>query len=41
MMVAWGESNLLDARMSRADRLLIRNAIFRAAKTVKESNKDQ
>ena len=26
-----------DARMTRADRLLIRNAIFLAAKTVKES----
>jgi conjugative transfer ATPase len=30
-----------DARMSRADRLLIRNAIFLAAKTVKESGRDQ
>ena len=30
-----------DARMSRADRLLIRNSIFLAAKTVKESGRDQ
>lgn len=30
-----------DARMSRADRLLIRNAIFLAAKTVKESGREQ
>ncbi|MEJ1472401.1 MAG: conjugative transfer ATPase [Candidatus Sedimenticola sp. (ex Thyasira tokunagai)] len=30
-----------DARMTRADRLLIRNAIFMAAKTVKESGRDQ
>ncbi|HUS97026.1 MAG TPA: conjugative transfer ATPase, partial [Hyphomicrobiaceae bacterium] len=30
-----------DARMSRADRLLIRNAIFLAAKTVKEGGGDQ
>ena len=30
-----------DARMSRADRLLIRNAIFLAAKTAKESGKEQ
>ncbi|MCG8023935.1 MAG: conjugative transfer ATPase [Candidatus Thiodiazotropha endolucinida] len=30
-----------DARLTRADRLLIRNAIFLAAKTVKESGKDQ
>ncbi len=30
-----------DARMSRADRLLIRNAIFLAAKTVKEGGRDQ
>ena len=30
-----------DARMTRADRLLIRNAIFLAAKTVKETGRDQ
>ena len=30
-----------DARMTRADRLLIRNAIFMAAKTVKEAGRDQ
>jgi hypothetical protein len=30
-----------DARMTRADRLLIRNAIFLAAKTVKEAGRDQ
>ena len=30
-----------DARMTRADRLLIRNAIFLAAKTVKEAGGDQ
>ena len=30
-----------DARMTRADRLLIRNAIFLAAKTVKEEGRDQ
>ncbi|MES9958471.1 MAG: conjugative transfer ATPase [Sedimenticola sp.] len=30
-----------DARMTRADRLLIRNAIFLAAKTVKEASRDQ
>jgi integrating conjugative element protein (TIGR03757 family) len=30
-----------DARMTRADRLLIRNAIFLAAKTVREQGKDQ
>ena len=30
-----------DARMTRADRLLIRNAIFLAAKTVKEDGRDQ
>jgi len=30
-----------DARMSRADRLLIRNAIFLAAKTIKEGGGDQ
>ncbi len=30
-----------DARMTRADRLLIRNAIFQAAKTVGEENRDQ
>jgi type IV secretory pathway VirB4 component len=30
-----------DARMTRADRLLIRNAIFMAAKTVKEAGGDQ
>lgn len=30
-----------DARISRADRLLIRNAIFMAAKTVKEAGRDQ
>jgi len=30
-----------DARMTRADRLLIRNAIFQAAKTVREEMRDQ
>ena len=30
-----------DARMTRADRLLIRNAIFQAAKQVREENRDQ
>jgi conjugative transfer ATPase len=30
-----------DARLTRADRLLIRNAIFLAAKTVKEAGRDQ
>ena len=30
-----------DARMTRADRLLIRNAIFLAAKTVKETGREQ
>jgi len=30
-----------DARMTRADRLLIRNAIFQAAKMVREENRDQ
>jgi len=30
-----------DARMTRADRLLIRNAIFLAAKTVKQAGRDQ
>lgn len=30
-----------DARMTRADRLLIRNAIFLAAKTVQEAGRDQ
>ena len=30
-----------DARMTRADRLLIRNAIFLAAKTVREQGRDQ
>ncbi|MCP4129131.1 MAG: conjugative transfer ATPase [Gammaproteobacteria bacterium] len=30
-----------DARMTRADRLLIRNAIFMAAKAVKEADRDQ
>jgi conjugative transfer ATPase len=30
-----------DARMTRADRLLIRNAIFLAARTVKKSSRDQ
>jgi len=30
-----------DARMTRADRFLIRNAIFLAAKTVKEAGRDQ
>ncbi len=30
-----------DARMTRADRLLIRNAIFMAAKTVKDAGRDQ
>ncbi len=30
-----------DARMTRADRLLIRNAIFLAAKTLKEAGRDQ
>ncbi|MEA2080988.1 MAG: conjugative transfer ATPase [Pseudomonadota bacterium] len=30
-----------DARLTRADRLLIRNAIFLAAKTVKEEGRDQ
>ncbi len=30
-----------DARLTRADRLLIRNAIFMAAKTVKETGRDQ
>lgn len=30
-----------DAHMTRADRLLIRNAIFLAAKTVKEGGRDQ
>jgi conjugative transfer ATPase len=30
-----------DARMTRADRLLIRNAIFMAAKSVKETSRDQ
>jgi conjugative transfer ATPase len=30
-----------DARMTRADRLLIRNAIFLAAKTVKEAGREQ
>ncbi|MCG7872675.1 MAG: conjugative transfer ATPase [Candidatus Thiodiazotropha lotti] len=30
-----------DARMTRADRLLIRNAIFMAAKTVKEAGRNQ
>jgi conjugative transfer ATPase len=30
-----------DARMTRADRFLIRNAIFLAAKTVKEADRDQ
>ncbi|MBR9910327.1 MAG: conjugative transfer ATPase [Gammaproteobacteria bacterium] len=30
-----------DARLTRADRLLIRNAIFLAARTVKESNRNQ
>ena len=30
-----------DARMSRADRLLIRNAIFMAAQTVKDGGRDQ
>lgn len=30
-----------DARMTRADRLLIRNAIFLAARTVKETGRDQ
>ena len=30
-----------DARLTRADRLLIRNAIFQAAKTVREENRDQ
>jgi conjugative transfer ATPase len=30
-----------DARLTRADRLLIRNAIFLAAKTVKEGSRDQ
>jgi len=30
-----------DARMTRADRLLIRNAIFLAAKTVREQSKEQ
>jgi len=30
-----------DARMTRADRLLIRNAIFLAAKSVKEAGRDQ
>ena len=30
-----------DARLTRADRLLVRNAIFLAAKTVKESDREQ
>ena len=30
-----------DARMTRADRLLIRNAIFQAAKRVREEKRDQ
>ena len=40
IMITGGEERE-DARMSRADRLLIRNAIFLAAKTVKESGRDQ
>ena len=40
IMITGGDEHE-DARMSRADRLLIRNAIFLAAKTVKESGRDQ
>ena len=40
VMITGGDAGE-DARMSRADRLLIRNAIFLAAKTVRESGRDQ
>ncbi len=36
-----GDDEREDALMTRADRLLIRNAIFLAAKTVKETGRDQ
>lgn len=40
VMITGGDANE-DARMSRADRLLIRNAIFLAAQTVRDSGRDQ
>ncbi|MEW8523843.1 MAG: conjugative transfer ATPase [Candidatus Thiodiazotropha endolucinida] len=40
IMITGGDEHE-DARMTRADRLLIRNAIFMAAKTVKEGSRDQ
>ena len=40
IMITGGDAKE-DARMSRADRLLIRNAIFLAARTVREGGRDQ
>ena len=40
VMITGGDAGE-DARMSRADRLLIRNAIFLAAETVREAGRDQ